>query len=201
MAPPTAANCQLVSCRHCLRLAGAGQRECPRCGEHLHARKKDSVQTTVALLLTAIILYVPANVLPIMITEQLGRADANTILGGVVVLIELGEWPIAAVIFVASVMVPMGKIIALSYLSWSVRYGAARHPHQRTVIYRVTEFVGKWSMIDVFVVAVLVALVHQRGVLAVYPGAAALAFAAVVVITMVAAESFDPRLIWDRLEQ
>jgi len=200
MAPATAASRNLVSCHLCMKVASARERTCPCCGERLHLRRKDSVQTTLALLLTAVVLYVPANVLPIMITEQLGRAEANTILGGVVVLIELGSWPIAAVIFVASVMVPLGKIIALSYLCWSLRPGAGRNPRQRTLVYRVTELVGKWSMVDVFVVAVLVALVHQQGVLAVYPGAAALAFAGVVVITMVAAENFDPRLIWDRLE-
>jgi paraquat-inducible protein A len=132
-----------------------------------------------------------------MITDQLGQSEESTILGGIVLLIELGSVPIAAVIFVASVMVPLGKLIMMFYLCWTLKRGLQGTERQRTVFYRVTELIGKWSMIDVFVVAILVALVHLGGVLVIRPGVAAMAFAGVVIVTMVAAESFDPRLIWD----
>jgi paraquat-inducible protein A len=120
-------------------------------------------------------------------------------MGGVILLIKLGSAPIAAVIFIASVMVPLGKLIAMYYLVWSVERRKVAH-RERTVMYQVTEFIGKWSMVDVFVVAILVALVHLGGLLVIRPGIAALSFAGVVMITMVAAESFDPRLMWDQLD-
>jgi paraquat-inducible protein A len=166
----------------------------------MHMRKSNSLQRTLALLITSSILYVPANILPIMITENFGNSIESTILGGVVLLIKLGSVPIAAIIFIASVMVPLGKLMVMFYLCWSVKRVSGSE-RQRTVIYRMTEIVGKWSMIDVFVVAILVALVHLGGILAIRPGAAALAFAGVVMVTMIAAESFDPRLIWDQMEK
>jgi paraquat-inducible protein A len=159
------------------------------------------VQRTVALLITAVILYVPANVLPIMYTDQLGRTVESTIIGGVVLLINLGSWPIAAVIFIASVMVPLGKLMIMFYLCWTVGRGTLGSERQRTLIYRVTELIGKWSMVDVFVVSILVALVHLTGLLVFRPGPAALAFAGVVMITMIAAEGFDQRLIWDNTDR
>ncbi len=197
----TAAARNLAVCHVCCKMAPAEQHQCPRCGAALHLRKPDSLQRTLALLITAGVLYVPANLFPIMITEQLGNSEESTILGGVVLLIELGSVPIAAVIFVASVMVPLAKFLALFYLVWSVH---ARHPasgRQRSVLYRLTELIGKWSMVDVFVVAIQVALVHLGGLLVIKPGIAALSFAGVVIVTMLAAHSFDPRLIWDRLEE
>ncbi len=197
----TAAASGLVSCHLCLKLASSQLHQCPRCGAALHLRKTDSLQRTLALLITASILYIPANTLPIMITDQLGRATESTILGGVVLLIHHGSIPIAAVIFIASVLVPLGKLLVMFYLCWSVSHTPGGTERQRTVLYRITEFIGKWSMIDVFVVAILVALVNLGDLLVIRPGAAALAFAGVVIVTMVAAESFDPRLIWDRLEE
>ena len=198
----TAAGRHLAVCHVCCRLAPADEHYCPRCGTPLHLRKPRSLQRTLALLLTASILYIPANVYPIMITDQLGTAtEESTILGGVILLIELGSAPIAAVIFIASVMVPLGKLIALFYLVWSVGRGDLARQRQRTAMYRVTEFIGKWSMVDIFVVAILVSLVHITGVLVIRPGIAAVSFAGVVIVTMLAAESFDPRLIWDRLER
>ena len=194
----TAASRNLASCHVCYKLADASLHKCPRCGAALHLRKPDSLQRTMALLITASILFIPANVLPIMVTDQLGQSVESTILGGVVLLIQLGSYPIAAVIFIASVIVPLGKLIAMYYLCWSVTHGAAKMPYQRAVLYRVTEFIGKWSMVDVFVVAILVALIHLGGILVIRPGAAALAFAGLVIVTMVAAESFDARLIWDQ---
>jgi paraquat-inducible protein A len=198
----TAAGRHLAVCHVCFKLASADCHHCPRCGAPLHLRKPRSLQRTLALLLTATILYVPANIYPIMITDQLGApAEESTILGGVILLIELGSAPIAAVIFIASVMVPLGKLITLYYLVWSVGRGHLTKQRQRTAMYRATEFIGKWSMVDVFVVAILVSLVHLTGVLVIRPGIAAVSFAGVVIVTMLAAESFDPRLIWDRLER
>ena len=136
-----------------------------------------------------------------MYTEQLGSTEASTILGGVVLLIELGSLPIAMVIFVFSVMVPSAKIMAIFYLVWTVERHSPLGPRQRSLMYRVTELIGKWSMVDGFVVAILVALVHLSGLLVIRPGIAALSFAGVVIVTMVAAESFDCRLIWDNMEE
>lgn len=201
MPADTAASRHLASCHLCLKLADASLHHCPRCGEALHLRKSNSLQRTLALLITAVILYIPANMLPIMITDQLGSATPSTILGGVVLLIDMGSIPIAAVIFIASVMVPLGKLIALFYLCWSVSRGRPVNPRQRTVMYRATELIGKWSMVDVFVVSILVALVHLTGLLVILPGSAAVAFAGVVMVTIVAAESFDPRIIWDQQEK
>jgi len=197
---PTAANAGLSSCHICLKLADADLHHCPRCGSALHKRKTESLQRTLALLVTATILYIPANILPIMYTDQLASTSGNTIMGGVVLLINLGSVPIAAIIFIASVMVPSGKLLMMYYLCWTVARGQLGSERQRTVAYRITEFIGKWSMIDVFVVAILVALIHLSGILVFRPGIAALAFAGVVIVTMIAAESFDPRLMWDNLE-
>ncbi len=196
-AADTAASRGLALCHVCFKLSPVEQHICPRCGEHLHLRTPDSVQRAAALLITAAILYIPANVLPIMYTEQLGNTIPSTIMGGVILLWHHKSYPIAAVIFIASVMVPMGKLFSVGYLLWSVRAGRTSSKQQRTTLYRMTEFVGRWSMIDVFVVSILVALIHLSGVIIIRPGAAAVSFAGVVIITMIAAEAFDPRLIWD----
>jgi len=136
-----------------------------------------------------------------MYTEQFGVTEASTILGGVLLLIEMGSVPIAVIIFVFSVLVPVGKLMTLLYLVWTVKTQSVLDPKQRTQMYRITEFIGKWSMIDVFVVAILAALVHLSGLMEVRPGIAALSFAGVVIVTMIAAESFDARLIWDNRKQ
>ena len=196
----SAASRNLAACHTCCKLSSADLHHCPRCGAALHLRKTDSIQRSLALLITASILYIPANIYPIMITDQLGVPEESTILGGVVLLIQLGSVPIAAIIFIASVMVPLGKLFAMYYLLWSVKHQSGSE-RQRTIMYTVTEFIGKWSMIDVFVVAILVALVHLGGLLVIRPGVAALSFAGVVMVTMVAAESFDPRLMWDQQEK
>ncbi len=197
--PDTAAAAGLAACHTCRKVTPATVDHCPRCGAALHLRMTDSLPRTTALLITAAILYVPANVLPIMTTDQLGRAIDSTILGGVVLLWKLGSYPVASVIFIASVLVPLGKMLALAVLCWSVFTGDVTRPRERAVLYRVTEIVGRWSMVDVFVVAILVALIQLGGFLSIRPGSAALTFCGVVMITMLAAESFDPRLIWDRL--
>jgi len=187
----------LACCHVCYKLVPEDRRQCPRCGSRLHLRTAASLQRTVALLITASVLYIPANVLPIMTTQQFGRAEDSTILGGVVHLMEMGSYPVAAVIFVASVLVPIGKILVLSWLCWSVYRRHHWSRRERTVLYRVTEFIGRWSMVDVFVVTVLVALIHLGGILKISPGAASIAFGGVVIVTMLAAENFDSRLIWD----
>jgi paraquat-inducible protein A len=156
-----------------------------------------SLQRTWALLATAALLYVPANFYPIMTTTSLGQSTPSTIIGGVVELIQMGSWPIAMVIFVASVIVPVGKLGALAWLCLVVKRSDELNAGTRTRLYRLTEFIGRWSMVDVFVVAILVALIRAGSLMSITPGPAALAFATVVILTMLAAMTFDPRLIWD----
>ena len=170
------------------------------CGARLHTRFPDSRQRTIALTATGALLYIPANLLPIMTTIQLGDPTESTILGGILLLIHYGSYPIAAVIFVASVIVPIAKLLALGWLSCSISGEQGTGHRQRTRLYRMTELIGKWSMTDVFVVSVLVALIQMGGLLEIRPGPAAIAFGVMVVVTMLAAQSFDPRLIWDQEE-
>jgi paraquat-inducible protein A len=173
---------------------------CPRCGTHLHQRKPDSIARTWALILGAAIFYIPANVLPITIVTSLGKKQADTIISGVMYFISSGMWPIALVIFVASVFVPLVKLLALSYLSFSVPRKSRWRPADRTKIYRMAEVVGRWSMVDVYVVTILVAMVNLGALATIEAGPAAVYFCGVVIITMFAAMSFDPRLIWDQME-
>lgn len=164
--------------------------------KHQEYNPSESIQRTWALLITSIILYIPANVLPIMHTRFLGNDEPSTILGGVVLLWQTGSYPIALVIFIASVVVPLGKLIILIWLNYSVQNSKASKYDERIFWYRVTEFIGRWSMVDVFVVAVLVSLIQLGNTMSIYPGPAALAFCGVVVLTMLAAMTFDQRLIW-----
>jgi paraquat-inducible protein A len=190
----------LLGCHTCglvSRGDGDAHAACPRCGTRLHARKPDSLARTWALLLAATVLYVPANVLPIMHTASLFGTQSDTIMSGVVYLWVTGSWPLAVVVFVASVFVPLAKLLALVYLAVTVQRGTARAPAERLRLYRLVELVGRWSMLDVFVVALLAALVQLRALAEIVPGPGATAFGAVVVLTMLAAMTFDPRLIWD----
>lgn len=159
--------------------------------------RSQSTQKTWALLATAVIMYIPANVFPIMNTRTLGQDEPSTILGGVVLLWQMGSYPIAMVIFFASVFVPVAKLIVLAWLNFSVQKNMALQEKERTFLYRVTEFIGRWSMIDVFVVAILVSLVQLGNAMSIYPGPAALAFCGCVILTMLAAMTFDERLIWN----
>ncbi|TAP32543.1 paraquat-inducible protein A [Alteromonas sp. KUL42] len=161
----------------------------------------NSIQRTWALLFTACILYIPANVLPIMYTEFFGQETPNTIIGGVIALWESGSYPIALVILIASVIVPVAKIAILAWLNFSVQTEKTGSKQLRIRYYRITEIIGRWSMIDVFVVAVLVALIQMGNTLSIYPGQAAIAFCAVVFTTMIAAMTFDSRLIWQQWKQ
>jgi len=163
---------------------------------HRPIQQELSIQRTWALLLTSLILYIPANVLPIMYTRTLGQDEPSTIMGGVILLWELGSYPIAAIIFIASVVVPIAKLIILCWLNYSVQKGLSKNRQKRIYWYRVTEFIGRWSMVDVFVVAILVSLIQLGNIMSIYPGPAAMAFCGVVIATMLAAMSFDTRLIW-----
>ena len=199
--PVTARSLGLVRCHDCSLLAAAHLQTCPRCGAHLHLRKPDSLGRTTALVLAALVLYLPANLLPITVTTAIGTRQADTILSGVIYFMQTGSWEIASVIFIASVFVPFAKLIILVLLLVSVRFRWRWRPRDRTVLYRLTELVGRWSMVDIYVVTILVALVRLGAVATIEAGPAAVYFAAVVVLTMFAAESFDPRLIWDALEE
>ncbi len=198
--PQSAAAAGLLNCLRCATISPEGTRHCPNCDKRLHPRKPHSLQNTVALLITSIVLYIPANLLPIMTTVEFGRAEQSTILGGVMLLLSHGSYPTALIIFVASVVVPIAKIITLGWLCVTVARRSGTRAAERERLYRATEFIGRWSMVDVFVVALLVALVQITGVLSVQPGSAALAFCGMVVATMIAADTFDPRLIWDHAE-
>lgn len=161
-----------------------------------HKPHKNSIQHTWALIITACICYIPANFLPIMNTRFLGQDEPSTILGGVVLLWEFESYFIASVIFIASVMIPIFKILILIVLNLSVQRKYHKFRHQRTTLYRITEIIGRWSMIDVFVVAILVSLVQLGNTMSILPGPAAIAFSAVVIITILAANTFDSTLIW-----
>lgn len=172
---------------------------CPRCGALMHRRKPHSIARTWALIIAAILLYLPANLLPVMKSTGLGRTQADTILSGVVYLFKSGMWPLALLVFFASIVVPLVKMLILIVLLISVQFRWSWRPRERTRLYRITEAIGRWSMVDIYVVTILVALVHV-GVLAnIEAGVGAVFFGGVVVLTMFAATSFDPRLIWDAL--
>jgi paraquat-inducible protein A len=173
---------------------------CPRCDGVLHARKVDSLSRTWALLIAGYVLFIPANLLPITITSSLVGTQADTIMSGVAYFWHEGAYDLAIIIFTASIFVPLLKLLSLTYLAWSAQKRMIWEPMQRTRLYRMVEFVGKWSMLDVFVVAMLARLVQFSALASIEAGPGALAFASVVVVTMFAAMSFDPRLIWDAQE-
>jgi len=194
----TAKELGLSSCHVCSQLAPADQHQCQRCLAPLHMRKTDSIQRSWALLITAAMLYIPAMFYPVTTIYALGQQQASTLMGSVLHFFESGSWPIAIIIFVASVAVPILKIIGLAYLLISAKKIDIKNQVQLTKLYRVVEFVGRWSMIDVFVVAILVALVQIGVFINIIAGFGILAFTGVVVVTMFAAMQFDPRLIWDK---
>lgn len=197
----TAAQLGLLSCETCGLLARPASATeagfCRRCGEELEFRRYRSIQTTWALVIAAAICYIPANALPVLNTTAFGTSEGDTILGGVAFLYTSGSWPLALIVLIASVMIPLGKLLALAYLLITVQRGSVIGNHERTRLYRMVEFIGRWSMLDVFVDTFTVALVQLQPLMSVEPGTGVLFFAAVVVLTMLAAESFDPRLIWD----
>jgi paraquat-inducible protein A len=174
--------------------------DCPRCLTPLHYRKPDSLQRTWALVLAALVCYVPANMIPIMKTTSVAGTQFDTIMSGIIYLISHGSWPVGLIVLIASVVVPLLKIAILIFLLVSIQLRSRWRPRERTQLYRWAELVGKWSMVDIFVVNTLVALVQMGSLASIEAGAGALFFCAVVILTMFAAMSFDPRLIWDKLE-
>jgi paraquat-inducible protein A len=197
----TAADAGLLSCLSCGLLSrrprGARAAACPRCARALHRRKPASLIRAWTFLVAAMVLYIPANVLPIMETKSIFGSQSDTILSGVVFLWRSGSWPLAIIVFVASIMVPLLKMIAMLTVLIAVHTGVRVHCEDLARLYRVLEIIGRWSMLDVYVVAVLVTLVQIQLFATVTPGKGAAAFGAVVVLTMLATMSFDPRLIWD----
>lgn len=190
-----------LDCHTCGQLvvvpAGAVHPHCPRCHGALHRRKPGSLARAWALLLAAVIFYLPANLYPVMDFVYLGSGAPQTILQGVSFLLHEGLWPLAALIFFASVLIPVLKIVVLSLLLLGVQRGWVGGERPRTQLYRIVEGVGRWSMVDVFVIAILVALVQLGSLATITPGVGAIAFCLVVILTMLAATAFDPRLIWD----
>jgi len=195
----------VFNCHICQAMVGESivddQGKCPRCYSEIYKRVPDSLQKTTALLIASAVLYVPANILPIMTYTTLGVTETDTIFSGVVALIGAGLYWIALVVFVASVAVPVIKLFILSYLVLSVYAGWTTGIKHRAFLYRLTEVVGRWSMVDVFVVTIFTAIVQFGFVYTVEPEGAIIAFGAVVVLTMIAAETFDPRLLWDAMEK
>ncbi|HTY89386.1 MAG TPA: paraquat-inducible protein A [Candidatus Acidoferrum sp.] len=176
---------------------GEAEGRCPRCDEELHFRKTDSLRRTVAYLIAAAICYLPANFLPVMTTTTFAGSESDTIMQGVVLLWSPTGWPLSLIVLFASIMIPSAKIVALLYLVFTVRRGSIETPGQRVRLYRLVEVIGRWSMVDVFVDTFTVALIQLQPLMSVQPAPGLFFFAAVVVLTMLAVESFDPRLIWD----
>ncbi|MDS9874246.1 paraquat-inducible protein A [Pseudomonas protegens] len=194
----------ILICTECHELnrqeADSEEQTCTRCGAMVHPRRPNSILRTWALLLTAAILYIPANVLPIMTVSSLGQGDPSTIMSEVIQLVQHGMFPIAAVVFVASILVPTFKLVGIALLLFSVQRHQPLSARQRIIMYRFIEFIGRWSMLDIFVIAILVAVVNFGRLASIEANLGAVAFASVVILTMLAAVTFDPRLIWDNTE-
>jgi paraquat-inducible protein A len=188
-----------VGCETCTLVSrpGPGEARCPRCNSRLHARRPYSIQRTWALVIAAAVLYIPANYYPVLTVVQLGAGQPSTILGGVDELISARQYPLAALVFFASILVPVLKLVGLSVMMVATQTGRSLWLRDRTRLYHVVRFIGRWSMIDIFMESLLGALVVFGAVITIQPGMGAIAFCAVVILTMFAAETFDPRLMWD----
>jgi len=197
--PDISSATRIINCHTCSLLtdADAGYHTCPRCGTPLHHRIRNSIERTWALLFSAAILLIPANVYPVMTVIRFGQGAPDTIMSGIMHLIEDGMWGLAMIVFIASIIVPIIKLIVLSFLLISIQKKWSWRPRDRTLLYRVTEVIGAWSMVDIFLVGLLTALVSLDALSTIRPGVGANFFAGVVILTMFAAHSFDPRLIWD----
>ncbi len=201
----TAADAGLLSCHNCSLLSRESPGPhadllCPRCGASLHKRKPNSLARTWALVIAAFICYIPANLLPMTVVTSLGVVQSDTIMSGVIYFLQHGEWPIGLVILLASVVVPLTKLFILIYLLISIQRKSQWRPVERTRLYRITEAIGRWSMTDIYVVTILVALVSLGNLATIEAGVGAIFFGAVVVLTIIAALTFDPREIWDNME-
>ena len=194
----TAAEQGFALCEVCGRLGKMAEHtHCPHCNAPLHRRKPHSLERSWALLIAAYVLYLPANLLPIMETRSLFGVQRDTIMSGVAFLWNSGSWMLALIVFVASVAVPLLKLLSLTALLLAVQRRSQGEPLQHARLYRLLELVGRWSMLDVYVVAILVALVQAQSLATMAPGPGVLAFGAVVVLSMLATMAFDPRLLWD----
>ena len=193
----TARDAGLIACQRCGRVHSMASQSCDRCHARLHSRQPDSLQKVWAWLIAGIITFIPANIYPMLITNTLVENSESTIVGGVVDLVHYGSYGIAAIVFVASIVIPVAKFFIIAYLAHSVQRHARMSAHGRLHLFHAVEFIGRWSMIDVFVVAILSALVQLDTVASINPGIAAVNFALSVVFTMLSAQSFDARLIWD----
>ncbi|WP_206999178.1 paraquat-inducible protein A [Trinickia mobilis] len=207
----TAAQAGFMACHACGHVderatppAGAHERvppqRCSRCGAPLHQRNLDSIPRTWALLIAAALLYIPANLLPVLHTSSLVGSQDDTIMSGVVYFWTSGDWPLAIIIFIASILVPMLKLVVLTLLTITAQRRSPWRPLERAKLYRLVERIGRWSMLDVFVITLTVSLVRFNSLAVITAGWGALAFASVVVLTMIAAMQFDPRLIWDNVD-
>ena len=188
----------LVACRRCSRVWPLSQGRCGRCGGRLRSRDTHSLQKVWAFWFAGLMAYIPANMYPMLETRTIVGTQSSTIVGGALDLAQHGSWGIAFVILAASVLIPVGKFLALAYLALSVHRGSDLTALRRFTMFEIVEFIGRWSMIDVFVVAILSSLVQLSVVASITPGPAALTFALSVIFTMLSAQSFDTRLIWDR---
>ncbi|WP_246107335.1 paraquat-inducible protein A [Puniceibacterium confluentis] len=197
----TAREAGLVACRRCARVWPMGTESCGRCGSPLQSRDTASLSRVWALWLAGVICYIPANTNPMLITQTLLSNSKSTIVGGAVDLIHHGSIGVAIIILIASVLIPVGKFLAIAYLAISVRRGSGISAARRHHLFEVVEFIGRWSMIDVFVVAILSSLVQLSVVASIHPGSAALTFALSVIFTMLSAQAFDTRLFWDTTDQ
>lgn len=199
--PPRGGPLGLAGCHACGKVSPESLGRCPRCGTHLHIRKPNSIQRTVALLIAATVLYIPAMILPIMTVLEFGGTANKTIIVGMMEFWQSGAYPIAIVIFTASILIPLLKIVALVWLCAAATGKVDPSPKILGKVYWLTELLGRWSMVDIFVVAILVAMVQLGAYMRVLPGPGAVAFGGVVILTMFAAMNFDPRLLWDQLER
>ncbi len=198
----------LVVCNQCHNIARAGHEDdldidytCPFCRAKIDMRKPDSIARSLAFLIAAAMLYIPANLLPVMTTTTLFSTESDTIISGVIVLINSGSWPLGALVFFASIVVPLLKIVSLSVLIASVKFRSAWAPLQRTNLFRFIEFVGRWSMLDIYAITLLAGLVQIQSIATIRPESGAIAFAGVVVLTMLSAANFESRLIWDYIDE
>ena len=189
----------LGSCPRChkLNVMNSEKQRCSRCHFHFHLRKPNSMQFTLAWTIAALIMFIPANTYPMMVFYSFGNPDASTILQGIAIFIQLGMLPVAVIIFIASFIVPLGKIIGLFVLMYNVKRKDKVNLKQQGKLYHLVEFLGPWSMLDVFVVAIMAAVVNLGFITSIEADSGITYFSLMVIFTMFAAESFDPRLLWD----
>ena len=195
---------QLTNCHNChvlCTITPHHESQCPRCSAVLHVRKPNSLTRCTALLIAAFVLYIPANLLPVMVVTSMGKTEGDTIISGVIYLATSGDLPLAIIVFVASILVPSIKMIILAMLLLTIHFKSQWRPKERTQLYRFTEGIGRWSMVDIYVDTLMAALIQMQGLMVIEVGVGAIAFGAVVVLTILAAMAFDPRLIWDNLEK